>query len=289
MERLVSEIFGNNVKMLKRTPVSGGDINRAYVLELSDGSKVFAKANLAGNGDFFRAEEEGLDAIRKTETVRVPKVLGRGANSDDSFLVMEYIERGYGDRNSSEELGHGLAMMHMADASELIKGGAFGFAGDNYIGATLQINTPKDRWVVFFAECRLAPQFERASSYFSSSERKDIESFLGRLDRFLTEPNKPSLVHGDLWAGNYMIDAEGHPWLIDPATYVGHPEVDIAMTELFGGFDSTFYGAYAETAGIDPSYKDRKDLYNLYHLLNHLNLFGSGYLGSVKSILKRYI
>lgn len=289
MERLVSEIFGNNVKMLKRTPVSGGDINRAYVLDLSDESKVFVKANRAGNRFFFRAEEEGLDAIRKTETVRVPRVLGRGSNADDSFLVMEYIERGYGDRKTSEELGRGLAMMHMADASELIKGGAFGFAGDNYIGATLQINTPKDRWVDFFAECRLAPQFQRASSYFSTSERKDIDSFLGRLDRFLTEPNKPSLVHGDLWAGNYMIDAEGHPWLIDPATYVGHPEADIAMTELFGGFDSAFYSAYAEVAGIDPDYRDRKDLYNLYHLLNHLNLFGSGYLGSVKSILKRYV
>ena len=289
MERLVSEIFGNNVTILKRTPVSGGDINRAYVLDLSDESKVFVKANRAGNRDFFRAEEEGLDAIRKTETVRVPKVLGRGVNSDDSFLVMEYIERGYGDRKSSEELGRGLAMMHMADASEYVNDGAFGFAYDNYIGAAPQINTPKEKWGGCFAEWRLAPQFQRASSYFSTSERKDIESFLCRLDRFLTEPNKPSLVHGDLWAGNYMIDADGHPWLIDPATYVGHPEADIAMTELFGGFDSAFYSAYAEVAGIDPKYKDRKDLYNLYHLINHLNLFGSGYLGSVKSILKRYI
>ena len=109
-----------------------------------------------------------------------------------------------------------------------------------------------------------------------------------RVHRYLAEPEKPSLLHGDLWSGNYMIDEAGHPWLVDPAAYVGHAEADLAMTELFGGFDRAFYDAYAETAGIDPEYKNRRDLYNLYHLLNHLNLFGGGYLSAVKAVLRRY-
>ena len=109
-----------------------------------------------------------------------------------------------------------------------------------------------------------------------------------RADRYLAEPEHPSLLHGDLWAGNYLIDAKGHPWLIDPAAYVGHAEADLAMTELFGGFDRAFYEAYADAAGIDPGYADRRDLYNLYHLLNHLNLFGGGYLNAVRRVLDRY-
>lgn len=145
-----------------------------------------------------------------------------------------------------------------------------------------------DSWVTFFAECRLRPQFEKARRYFDSSTWKKIETFLDNLERYLTEPENPSLLHGDLWGGNYMIDQMGHPWLIDPAAYVGHAEADLAMTELFGGFDRSFYEAYQNTTRLDPGYHDRRDIYNLYHLVKHLNLFGTGYLPSVLAIVKRY-
>ena len=288
LKEAVRYACGENVSITGRTPVSGGDINRAYALELSDGSRLFMKANRRENKDFFRAEAEGLSAIRQTGTVRTPEVLALGTDGSDSYLLMEYISAGRGGRKSSEELGTELARMHSADTSGFVHGGKFGFAGDNYIGAGFQINTPEETWTDFFIKRRLMPQFERAARYFDSEERKKFGSLLEHLDRYLTEPDRPSLIHGDLWGGNYMVDRDGHPWLIDPAAYVGHAEADLAMTELFGGFDRTFYDAYSSTAGIDPGYRDRKDLYNLYHLLNHLNLFGGGYMYSVKSIVQRY-
>ena len=177
--------------------------------------------------------------------------------------------------------------MHSADTSSFTEG-RFGFLHDNYIGSGVQINEPKDTWIEFFAECRLRPQFERASAYFDTDEMMRINELLCHLDRYLVEPGSPSLLHGDLWGGNHMADETGEIMLIDPAVYVGHAEADIAMTELFGGYRREFYAAYDEARPMEPGYEDRRDLYNLYHLLNHLNLFGAGYLGSVRSILKKY-
>jgi fructosamine-3-kinase len=289
LDEVIKREFGADISVLRRIPVSWGDINRAYALELSDGNKVFMKANSRSNTGFFRAEAEGLAALKQTDTVRIPEVIDIGEDGSSSFLLLEFIESGIKRKGSSEELGTGLAAMHMAAAEAYAGGGQFGFSHDNYIGAGEQINSPRDTWTEFFIECRLLPQFERAAAYFDRGERKKIDSFLSRADNYLVEPDHPSLLHGDLWSGNYMIDRDGHPWLIDPAVYVGHAEADLAMTELFGGFDRTFYEAYRSTAGIDPGYKDRKDLYNLYHMLNHLNLFGGGYLYSVRSIINRYI
>lgn len=281
--------YGSSVTVVSKTPVSGGDINRAYALLLSDGSRLFMKANRRENADFFRAEAEGLEALKATGAISVPGVIARGTDDKESFLLLEYIEEGRRSPSASEKLGIRLAQMHMADAAACVPGGRYGFLSDNYIGAGYQSNKPADSWVEFFADRRLRPQFEKAAAYWDVDERKSIERFLDRLDRYLAEPERPSLIHGDLWAGNYMIDRSGEPWLIDPAAYVGHAEADLAMTELFGGFDRRFYDAYRETAGIDPGYADRRDIYNLYHLLNHLNLFGGSYLYSVRSIISRYI
>ena len=285
----LKNIYGNNISVMSKTPVSGGDINRAYALLLSDGSKLFMKANRKENADFFRAEAEGLEALRAAGAISVPGVIARGVDDNESFLLLEYIEEGRRSPAASEELGRRLAQLHMADTAAYVPGGRYGFLHDNYIGAGFQCNEPADSWTDFFIERRLRPQFERASYYWDIGERKRIDRFLDRVDRYLAEPERLSLLHGDLWAGNYMIDSSGEPWLIDPAAYVGHAEADLAMTELFGGFDRRFYDSYRETAGIDPGYADRKDLYNLYHLLNHLNLFGGSYLYSVLSIVRRYI
>ena len=132
-------------------------------------------------------------------------------------------------------------------------------------------------------------QLMQAAGYWAASERGKLEEFLERAGEYLVEPERPALLHGDLWGGNYMIDRAGEPWLIDPAVYIGHPEADLAMTELFGGFGASFYKAYHTTSPIDPGYRGRRDLYNLYHLLNHLNLFGSAYLYSVKSVMEQYL
>ena len=295
LNEALAERFGAGTEVTRRTGVSGGDINRAWMLELSNGSKVFMKENSSRNIGFFIAEEEGLRALKELcgdeegGGLRVPEVYALASDGRSSFLLMEPIEAGRRTAASSEALGRGLARMHLADAHRFAGGGQFGFLHDNYIGAGIQINTPKASWIEFYAECRLRPQLERAASWFEREERMAFDAFLGRLDRYLEEPGKPSLLHGDLWAGNYMIDRSGSPWLIDPAAYVGHAEADLAMTELFGGFDGRFYDAYRETAGIDAGYPGRRELYHLYHLLNHLNLFGGTYLRSVKAILEKYL
>ena len=264
-------------------PVFGGDINRAFRLT-ANGRNIFMKANRKENEAFFASETAGLDAIRKTKTICVPETLGRGTDGRyGAFLLLEWCE-GRQSRKFFENFGHQLAAMHRAETSKIVK--KYGFPEDNFIGAGKQENTPEESWVVFFRDHRLKPQFQRADSWFESSDRKKIRHLLDHLEDYLPEPAFPSLLHGDLWSGNYLVGNDGEAWLIDPAVYVGHAETDLAMTELFGGFPQRFYAAYNEANPIDSGYRERRDLYNLYHLLNHLNLFGGGYLGAVREILR---
>lgn len=288
LNKAIENIFGESVRIEKKRPVFGGDINKAYALELSNGKTVFMKANTRMKLGIFQGEAESLDFIRQTGVIRAPEVLAIGIDGEISFLLLEYIPSGSRRRTSSEELGTGLARMHLAETGSFVHGGKYGALHDHLLGSGIQDNTPMDHWPQFFADCRLRPQFEKTKIYFEGSEYKKIETFLSKMDQFLPDLPRPSLLHGDLWAGNYMIDDEGHPWLIDPAAYVGHAETDIALTELFGGFDSDFYDAYQGEAGVDPGYPERRDIYNLYHLVKHLFLFGEGYLPGVKRILKRF-
>lgn len=265
--------------------VSGGDINRAYKLTVN-GQLFFMKANRRENYDFFLAEIAGLHAIAETETIRVPAVLGTGVDdSYGAFLLLEWSQ-GKPVPKFYENFGHGLAAMHRADTGRFIQG--FGFSQDNFIGAGVQENTQEDSWVIFFRDHRLVPQLSKAEDWFDSTDRKQISRILDNLTEYLPEPDFPSLLHGDLWSGNYITGSDGEAWLIDPAVYVGHSEADLAMTELFGGFPQRFYQAYNEISPIDPGYRERRELYNLYHLLNHLNLFGGSYLGSVRHVLRTY-
>ena len=265
------------------TPVFGGDINDAYKLTLSDGRQVFMKANRYAGLSFFQAEADGLEAIRATGAISVPKVIAVGRDQQyGAFLLLEWVETVPNDPDFWESFGRSLARMHQSPAS------SFGWEKDNYIGASPQINTPHDNWIAFYRDCRLAPQFKRAQRYFDPSMHKRITRLLDHLEDHLVEPPHPSLLHGDLWSGNYITGNNGQAWLIDPAVYVGHAEADLAMTELFGGFAPAFYSAYREISPLQPGYEQRRDLYNLYHLLNHLNLFGGGYLSAVLRILNRY-
>ena len=279
---------GEEVRVIERRAVHGGDANDSYKLILSNGSALFIKTNSLEKADFFRAESEGIAAIETTGTLRVPHIHAVGTDNDHSFLLMEYIDSARPERDFWEKLGTGLARMHQADTSPFVKKGKYGLDKDNYIGAGSQKNAAKDSWTRFFAECRLRPQFELASRYFDRDFIRKIERLLEKLDRYLIEPEKPALLHGDLWSGNFMSDEIGQPMLIDPAVYVGCNEADIAMTELFGGFDRRFYDSYFELMGDVPGYEDRRDFYNLYHLLNHLNLFGSSYLYAVVRIVEKY-
>ena len=294
LDEAIFALFGENLRIVSKRPVYGGDINDSYCLSLSDGTALFMKCNDLKNLSFFEAEAKGLDALHQTGAIGVPKTLGIGTDKTQriSFLLMEYLEAAPRDKEYWEVFGRELAELHQADCHGFaVPDGKlhFGFASDNYIGASPQINTPKESWVTFFRECRLLPQIRMAERYLDPRMRKQCERLLEHLDSYLTEPEFPSLIHGDLWSGNAVCGPDGKAWILDPAAYVGHFEAELAMTELFGGFSSPFYEAYHEVNRIDSGYRDRRDLYNLYHMLNHLNLFGASYLSAVQRILNKYI
>ena len=285
LEEAVTALFGENARLTGKKPVYGGDINDSYKLTLSGGTAVFMKSNAQKNLPFFKAEASGLEALRQTGAIGVPKVLGIGTDRTQniSFLLMEYLEAAPRIRGYWETFGRELAALHRADC-----GTTFGFEEDNYIGASPQINTPKESWLDFFRECRLLPQIRMADQYFDSGTRRQCAKLLDHLDNCLAEPEFPSLLHGDLWNGNAACGPDGKAWIFDPAAYVGHFEAELAMTELFGGYPDAFYRAYHEINPIDSGYRDRRDLYNLYHMLNHLNLFGPSHRNAVQRILNRY-
>lgn len=288
LDEVIERVYGPGLSVAGRQRVFGGDINEAFLLRLTDGRSVFLKENKSSNASFFDAEEMGLRALEKTAAIGVPKVHAHGIYGDRAFLLMDSLISGPSVRDFWERFGHALADMHRAPTDSFVRDGRYGFGADNFIGAGPQKNDPRDSWIDFFRECRLLPQAERAKNVLSSKDMKHIEHLMKHLDRYLPEPDQPSLLHGDLWGGNFMVGPDGLAWLIDPAVYVGSAEADIAMTELFGGFSDGFYDAYRESGLLLPGYEERRDLYNLYHMLNHLNLFGGSYLYAVERIIEKY-
>ncbi len=298
LEEMIQDNYGDSVSVIRTDSVPGGDINNAYRLRLSDGTCLFVKTNSVGNLNFFLTESGGLGALRSLNKVGVPEVLGTGTDEQRgiSFLALEYIESSPRTPAYWEDFGRQLAALHRAEcqnyaASESSgkSGSKFGFYEDNYIGATPQKNQPQKNWVDFYRECRLLPQITMAGKYLDLSVRKKADWLLEHLDLYMREPEFPSLLHGDLWSGNMMCGKGGVPWIIDPAAYVGDFEADLAMTQMFGSLPGRFYGAYNEVNPVDKTgYTQRRKLYDLYQLLNHLNLFGSMYLGSVVDIINMY-
>jgi len=231
----------------------------------------------------FTAEANGLMALADTNAVRVPRPVCRGVANTHAYLAMEFIA--FGGGNNPQALGEQLAAMHRHTQSE------FGWDCNNTIGSTPQINTPSDHWASFFREHRLGFQLKLAAQNgYSGTLQQKGERLMSDLDFFFKDYSpQASLLHGDLWGGNHAVDMEGHPVIYDPAVYYGDRETDIAMTELFGGFGSTFYAAYDEAWPLDEGYGVRKTLYNLYHILNHANLFGGGYASQAESMMGRLL
>lgn len=274
-------------RVVEAAPVGGGDISQAARLHLAGGRAVLVKWLARATPGFFSAEKRGLELLRLAGAVRLPAVLAQGEASagGPAFIVLEWLETGPKTSASAAALGTGLAALHR------VVGSAFGLDHPNFIGANSQSNQPAGQWPAFFGEQRLGFQMELAhrNGYLSLQRGRRLEKLLLRLGDWLPARPAASLLHGDLWGGNWLALASGEPALIDPAVYYGHREADLAFTELFGGFPAAFYAAYQAAWPLDPGYEERKDLYNLYHLLNHLNLFGESYGGSVDSILRRYV
>lgn len=260
--------------------VQGGWINEARVL--SDGEqRYFVKLNQAVYADMFAAEAESLVIMARTQPVRVPKVITHGCLGEHSFIVLEYLTLSRPGESAEKLFGKALASMHRQTSTR------FGLDFDNTIGSTPQQNNWREDWPTFYLEQRLQPIFQLAVSKYP-----DLEHYFAPLARKLPDlfreyQPRPSLVHGDLWSGNWAEDAQGQPVLFDPALYWGDREVDLAMTELFGGFSEAFYRAYQEAWPLDSGYVRRKALYQLYYYLNHIYLFGENEPRYTRALIER--
>lgn len=260
-------------------PVGGGCINETGVIWRPSGERLFLKQHLDAPADFFQAEAYGLEALRSATSLRIPQVI----HADSDFLLLEDLGSGSPVRDYWQLLGTGLAQLHSETHS------TFGLEQDNYCGHTPQRNTPSPDGFAFFASNRLNLLAEKANGLglMDSNDVRQVSRLAANLQGHI--PAQPAvLIHGDLWSGNVHCDNEGYPALIDPACYRGWAEAELAMTVLFGGFQQDFYQAYEEASNIARDWRDRAPLYNLYHLLNHLVLFGAGYLGQVRNVLARY-
>lgn len=264
-------------------PAGGGCINEAVVVKTAK-ERYFVKLNSADRADMFTAEAQGLGEIASTQTIRVPQVICHGSNGQ-AFLVLEYLKLRASGSASQDRLGHRLALMHRHTRPR------FGWWRDNTIGTTLQPNTEHGDWVQFWRACRLNHQLALAQRNGYGDTLVARGAMLAeRLDDFFSDYRPvASLVHGDLWSGNHAALSDGEPVIFDPAVYYGDRETDIAMTELFGRFSAGFYAAYNEAWPLDAGYAVRKALYNLYHVLNHLNLFGGVYLAQANHMIDRLL
>lgn len=259
--------------------VHGGSVSRAFRLRSGKESYIL-KCRNKGLPEFFEKEKDGLNLLRISGRLKVPEVLACGSDQGMDWIVMEYLEPVQASPAAWKELAAGLADLHRCSNA------AFGLAYSNYIGELVQQNEPEQSWEDFFIRRRLMPMVSLALDYFNAEDNVRWERLYARLGQY-GFTRKPSLVHGDLWQGNVLFTASG-PVLIDPAVYFGVPEADIGMSYLFGGFDKAFYDAWREEARPDPGWRERAELCNLYPLLVHLNLFGPGYLSSIRQIVYRY-
>jgi fructosamine-3-kinase len=272
-----------NLEIKKSNSISGGSINRAAKISTNRGD-LFLKWNNSAPDDFFEKEADGLKRLDSAgSALRIPNVISSGKPKDGrpGYLLMEFIEEGRS--GDSYEFGRNLSKMHQTNAEQ------FGLEVDNYIGSLPQSNSHHDNWINFFVQERINPQIQMAvdSGKLSSGIFQNWERLSAKLDEIFPSA-KPSLLHGDLWGGNYLFNSEGKAVLIDPAVYYGHPEMDMAFTKMFGGFSGDFYEGYESETPLAPGFSKRVPIYNLYPLLVHVNLFGGHYISQFNSILRKF-
>jgi protein-ribulosamine 3-kinase len=284
LEELLAKRTKLSAQIEECSMLGGGSINDACSLRFG-GQSFFIKWNHAERyPKMFEVEARGLELLRNSHTLALPIVIGARVHGNYAFLALEYVKQGSADGNFWTVFGRNLARMHQNTAEK------FGLDHDNYIGSLQQCNKQTDDWPSFYIQQRIEPQLKLAfeNGLADKSLYRDFNSLFGKIHYlFPTEP--ASLLHGDLWSGNYLCSSQGEPVLIDPAVYYGHREMDIGMTRLFGGFDRHFYNSYNEEWPMESGWQQRTDLCNLYPLLVHVNLFGGSYMMQVKSILRRFV
>lgn len=280
---ILSNHLGNSPEIISFEEKGGGSINTAAIIRTAQGT-FFAKWNsVDGRCGMFGAEEHGLKLLADAGEIRIPKPLGSTEDSSRCYLLMEYLESGDFGFDFWEVFGTRLARLHRHTQPQ------FGLDRHNFIGSLPQMNPLTGDWATFFAESRLEPQLKRAvdSGKADAQLVKKFENLYTKLGEIFPQ-EAPALLHGDLWGGNFMCTIDEEPAVYDPAVYYGHREMDLAMTRLFGGFDSSFYEAYHEEFPLEQGFEKRMDICNLYPLLVHVNLFPGSYIQSVKHIVSRF-
>jgi len=280
----ISEYQGRRFALTDRRRLGGGCINEAWLIRDGDAS-WFVKFNTAEAEEMFAAEAAALQAIAATSSIAVPLPLCYGCTDRHSYLVLEYLDLTNHSAAGGRVLGEQLAALHRHGAER------YGWYRNNTIGSTAQINTEMADWCEFWNRHRLGAQLELAAQNgYGGRLQQRGRMVQDRLEELLADHvPQPSLLHGDLWSGNYAYTVAGQPVIFDPASYYGDRETDMAMTELFGGFPPAFYQAYQDAWPLAPGYHQRKVLYNLYHVLNHLNLFGGSYLGQAEAMIEQLL
>ncbi|MGB8705026.1 MAG: fructosamine kinase family protein [Gillisia sp.] len=270
----------NQFKLHKFLPLSGGDINQVFLLTSESGKKVVAKINDAHNfPGMFRAEKAGLEALTSCNAINIPEVVATGTSGEYSYLLLQHIESGKKSPRFWEIFGKQLAALHKCTSEK------FGFSEDNYIGSLPQQNNTCSSASEFYISQRLEPQLRIAEEKGFNLKVKN--SFFKTISEIIPQ-EPPSLLHGDLWNGNFLVNSEGLPCLIDPAVAYAPREMDLSMMKLFGGFDDSLFQAYHGEFRIQDGFEERIVLWQLYYLLVHLNIFGAGYRKSVADILQQY-
>jgi fructosamine-3-kinase len=282
LDAIVQHVFSTKADSIQS--VSGGDINRAARIDVN-GARYFIKYKHNAPPRFFEAEAHGLSLLRDAGAIRVPQVIAYSDEHQPAYLILEWLERARPSAHFAEKLGRALAAQHR------IRAAVHGLDRDNYIGELPQSNTPMPHWVDFYREQRLLPQIAiaRTRGVLPPQRENLLKRLLEKLDELINSDIPPSLLHGDLWGGNYLCGVGDEPVIYDPAVYYGNREIELAFTELFGGFPAGFYAAYREVYPLDAGYEHRRALYQLYPLLVHLNLFGEGYGGQVDGVCRRYV
>jgi fructosamine-3-kinase len=285
IEQQIASITGKAFKVVNDGGVGGGCINTAYKITGQDQREYFVKFNRADKLDMFEAEADGLRELANAQAVLVPEPVATGIEGSQAYIILEYLPFGGGDAGAMRHFGEQLAQLHRYTKEQ------YGWHRDNTIGATHQPNHWENDWPRFWRKHRLGFQLELAGrNGLSSRALKKGERLLDQLESFFTDYTpEASLLHGDLWGGNYAVTFTGEPVIFDPAVYFGDREADIAMTELFGGFGRDFYAAYNSAWPLDDGYEIRKTFYNLYHILNHYNLFGGGYGSQAEGMTDRLL
>lgn len=283
VKELLSSHFQMEINVLGYSSVGGGSINQAYKVKTDEG-EYFVKTNSKNRfPNMFHKEATGLEILAKAKCIDVPNIICYGDIEDDSFLILDLIESAYKSDNFWDDFAEKLACLHK------ISNSYFGLDHNNYIGSLVQYNDFKNTWSEFFIEQRLEKQLKLAFDNWSINKSilPYFERFYKRIDEIFPHEN-PSLIHGDLWSGNYMTGADAKAVIIDPAVYYGHREMDLGMSLLFGGFSNQFYESYNRYFPLEKGWQQRMEYCNLYPLLVHVNLFGGGYASSVKSIISKF-